>query len=157
MPMTNKKWSDDDLINAVKNSYSIRSVLSKLNVVEAGGNYATIKKHISRLNIDTSHFTGQSWNKGKVHKVKNLELVLVDGIETNTSRLRQRLIKANFFDKICSSCNLSKWLEKDIPLELDHINGIRTDNRIENLRLLCPNCHAQTDTYRGKNQARRKK
>lgn len=51
----------------------------------------------------------------------------------------------------CESCNLEEWLGNKIPLELDHINGVNNDNRIENLRILCPNCHALTPTYRGKN------
>jgi 5-methylcytosine-specific restriction endonuclease McrA len=66
-------------------------------------------------------------------------------------KLKNRLIKEGIFNAICSSCKLDEWLGKPIALELDHINGNSSNNNLDNLRLLCPNCHAQTDTYRGKN------
>lgn len=64
--------------------------------------------------------------------------------------IKNKLIKQFKWDYKCSSCKLSEWMGYKIPLEVDHINGIHTDNRIENLRFLCPNCHALTDTYKGK-------
>lgn len=84
--------------------------------------------------------TAQSW-----------ETLLVRGRRTPTSRLRERLLKAGLLLPECASCAGAEWQGRAIPLELDHINGDRSDNRLENLRLLCPNCHAQTDTYRGRN------
>lgn len=66
-------------------------------------------------------------------------------------KLAKRLIKEGIKESKCECCNLSKWQNKPIPLELHHINGIHSDNRLENLQLLCPNCHALTDSYRGKN------
>ena len=66
-------------------------------------------------------------------------------------KLAKRLIKEGIKEYKCECCNLSKWQNKPIPLELHHINGIHSDNRLENLQLLCPNCHALTDSYRGKN------
>ena len=67
-------------------------------------------------------------------------------------RLKCRLVKELKWEEKCKICNLSKWMEKKIPLEIDHINGIHTDNTISNIRFICPNCHAQTDTYKGKNK-----
>lgn len=80
-----------------------------------------------------------------------LEQILVKGSKFQTNKLRIRLIREGYKDHVCEVCNLTEWMGYPIPLELDHINGINDDHRIENLRLVCPNCHAQTDTYRGKN------
>jgi 5-methylcytosine-specific restriction endonuclease McrA len=73
------------------------------------------------------------------------------GSLTRTSKLKMRLFAAGLKAKKCEVCNREKWNGGPIPLELDHINGRREDNRLENLRIVCPNCHAQTDTYRGRN------
>lgn len=80
-----------------------------------------------------------------------LEEKLVPERRANTHRLRRELIDLGLKDHRCEGCDRSEWNGSPVPLELDHINGNRTDNRLENLRLLCPNCHAQTPTYRGRN------
>lgn len=132
---------------------SIAQLLSELNISPAGGNYATIKKFIKKHCIDISNMSKQSWNKGKKFGPKrNLEEYLDNSNSIQSFRLKNRLISEGIFERKCSNCNLTKWLSKDIPLELDHINGIHEDNTLSNLRLLCPNCHALTDTYRGKNK-----
>jgi 5-methylcytosine-specific restriction endonuclease McrA len=81
-----------------------------------------------------------------------LEKILIENSTyVSSNDLRQRLIKEGIFEYRCMGCGLDTWLDQPIPLELDHINGSRSDQRLENLRLLCPNCHALTPTYRGKN------
>ncbi len=80
-----------------------------------------------------------------------LHLVLVNGRLFRTGHLRQRLIAEGHKQARCERCGGTEWNGQAIPLELDHINGRRDDNRLENLRLLCANCHAQTPTYRGRN------
>jgi len=109
-----------------------------------------IKKYIKEYNLNTSHFTGQGWLKGKTHTFtqKPLSKILVDGKYYKSYRLKERLIRAGLKNRECEMCGIVKWNNKVAPLELDHISGIKTDNRIENLRILCPNCHAQTPTYR---------
>lgn len=107
-----------------------------------------------RLGLDTSHFIGQGWrigNRAPVVPALPLEEVLVVGRYYMTNRLKSRLIASNLKQAECETCSRRTWNGGPIPLELDHVNGRRDDNRLENLRLLCPNCHAQTDTYRGRN------
>lgn len=146
-----RKYTLEQLIKAIKTSFSYRQVLQKLSVTPAGGNYEVLKRAIKHFNLDASHFRGQGWNKGQSFLPRysldhyfNSEIV-------HTSRFKQRLIDEGVFKYKCSCCGLKEWLGNPIPLELDHIDGNSQNNKKENLRLLCPNCHALTPTYRGKN------
>jgi hypothetical protein len=151
------KYTEQELRDAVKNSTSKRKVLQKLGVVAAGGNYATLKKAIKYFDLDTSHFTGQGWNKGQNFGPKRpLSDYLSNKYCIGSDKLRRRLIREGIFNHKCSDCELTEWKDSLIPLELDHINGDRLNNNLSNLRLLCPNCHAFTPTYRGKNKGKNK-
>ncbi len=155
----NRKWTDDDLKLAVKNSLSTRTALKELGLKPAGGNYKNIKKHIERLGLDVSHHTGQGYLRGKTHSYSKpipLKEVLVSTSYYSTSMLKTRLIKEGLLKNKCATCNINSWLKKELVLHLDHINGVNIDNRLNNLRLLCPNCHSQTDTYCGKNKGKQK-
>lgn len=143
---------EQEIRNAVKNSRSKRQALIALGVAAQGGNYRVIDGWVKRYNIDTSHWLGQRWQSESFGPRLTLDDILVEGRHTNSSSLRLRLLKEKVFEAICVGCGLDKWLGDPIPLELDHVNGVHDDNRIENLRLLCPNCHALTPTYRGKNK-----
>lgn len=146
-------YSEKELCEAVKTSTSIRQVLEKLNIVPAGGNYQTTNRRIEKLNIDTSHFTGQAWNRGKVIGPKRpIGEYLKENSVVQSFKLKSRLITEGLKEHKCECCGITEWNGKPAPIELDHINGNHHDNRLENLRILCPNCHAQTDTYRGKNK-----
>jgi hypothetical protein len=134
--------SDEEIRSAVFSSRSLAQVLVKL------------KKRIESIGIDTSHFIGQGWRVGyRTPSVpaKPLDEVLVEGRFTQSSDLRSRIVSAGLKKPQCEECRRRTWNGKAIPLELDHVNGRRDDNRFHNLRLLCPNCHAQTPTYRGRN------
>jgi 5-methylcytosine-specific restriction endonuclease McrA len=99
------------------------------------------------MGLSTEHFIVT--RKGKIPA--DLSTILIkDKLYSSSHRLKKRLIAEGIFERKCSSCLNTEWAGKPIPLELDHINGDRSDNRIENLRLLCPNCHAFTITYRGR-------
>ena len=151
--MERHKYSVDDLKNAVKNSHSIRQVLGRLGIVPAGGNYQTVKRRIAKYNIDISHFHGQAWNKGQIFgPIKPVSFYLTRDSIIQSFKLKKKLLSENVFEHKCSKCKQTKWLNHPIPIELHHIDGDHYNNELSNLTLLCPNCHALTDNYRGKNK-----
>ena len=134
-------------------SYSYRQCLEKMNIVAAGGNYACLKKHIELHDIDISHFTLQGWTRGKTFGPKRpIEDYLSNKASIQSWKLKNRLIKENIIERKCNNCNKKTWLNKPIPIELHHKDGNHLNNELLNLELLCPNCHALTDNYRGKNK-----
>ena len=154
--MGKRKWTDEQFINAVKTSLSYAQVIRKLGLKVAGSNYDTVKRKIKELNLDISHMTNQGWNVGKRFRIivpaRPIEEILVkDSTFISSNNLKKRLLKENIKEYKCECCGNTTWLNQKIPLELHHINGNKHDNRIENLQLLCPNCHALTDNYRGRN------
>lgn len=155
MPRT-KRWDENSLRVAVQKSVSVRQVLYNLGLVEAGGNYQQIKRYILEYKIDSSHFLGRASNKGRVFNNRyNLSLddILVENSLFQSHKLKVRLFKAGLKQMFCELCGWAKKSEDGrIPLELDHINGRHNDNRIENLRILCPNCHSLQVTHRGRNK-----
>lgn len=123
-----------------------------LGLKPSGGNYSTVKRLVADLGLDTSHWTGQAWNKGKKLGSKQpLENYLVVGSTISSYKLKLKLLSEGFKEAKCECCGIEEWNGQKAPLEIDHINGVNNDNSLDNLRILCPNCHAQTETYRGKN------
>jgi hypothetical protein len=153
MPMP-RNYTDEQFVEAVKTSTSIRQVLFKLGLKEAGGNYKVAQSRMKQLGVSLlSGPNGQGWSKGKTLGPKKLiEEYLKEDIVVQSFRLKNRLLSEGLKQHKCECCGITEWMGKPTPIELDHINGNHHDNRLENLRILCPNCHAQTDTYRGKNK-----
>lgn len=131
--------NEELLINAVASSQSIAEVCRSLGLAPKGGNYKTIKHHITRLNLSTDHHLGQAWNR---------ENYAEPSASRHKGTLKQYIIRENGHK--CEQCGLSEWQGEPIPLEMDHINGKNNDNRLDNLRILCCNCHALTPTWRNK-------
>lgn len=152
------KYTKESLEPVVQKSFSISEVLRNLNLKYAGGNHSHIKKKIDELGIDTSHFTGRAWNKGKLRPRNDWSSIFVVqnpiGPNTKGPMLRRGMVALGI-DYQCSLCGqLPSWNGLELVLQVDHINGQRWDNRIENLRFLCPNCHTQTETFSGRSSRR---
>jgi hypothetical protein len=149
------KYTLDELKAAVGSSVSIRQVLQKLNVKAEGGNYHVFHKAVRTFGLDTSHFTGMNLSGRKLPlRRRKLSEYLTKESDVQSLRLKRYLLEQKVLDAICSGCGGTTWRGQPIPLELDHRNGDHRDNELANLRLLCPNCHALTPTYRGKNRGR---
>lgn len=157
--MENKiyKLSDEQFVELLKNSSTISEVLFKLGYSVKGNSwgFAKIRQRMSDLNLDGSVFKGKSpiTKYGSLHKV-NASDILKPNCKHARSVLRRYVIKNNLIPYRCAICGCVEWQGRTLSLELDHINGINNDNRIENLRFLCPNCHSQTTTYGSRNQQR---
>lgn len=133
-------YTDQEILDIVKKVYSISGLLREIGLKAAGGNYDTAKKVLNRLKADTDHWTGQGWTKDK--QLKNIENY------TRPTQIKKHLIVER--DHKCECCQLDTWLEQPIMLELEHSDGNKYNNDRANLKLLCPNCHAQTKTWRGR-------
>jgi hypothetical protein len=154
--MRTKRWTQNQLQNAVKISRSVRQVIEKLGLVPAGGNYVQIQKYLKLWKINTKHFTGMGWNKGlqfKPNPAVPIESILKKNSTYQSYKLKRRLFIEGFKKQKCEFCGWSKKsIDGRVPLELDHINGDRFDNRLNNLQILCPNCHSLQPTHRGLNR-----
>lgn len=141
-------WSKEELENAIKNNYCYSDVLRELQISTRGRNIDTLKKKIVDYNLDISHFTFVSKNKGQ-NCYKSVQQYLVENSNIKTHDLKEKLFKEKIKENKCELCGITEWLGKPIVCQLHHINGNHKDNRLENLQILCPNCHSQTDTYSG--------
>lgn len=135
----------------VANSSNYVDCMRKYGQTRGGNNWKTLQKYIKLFNIDSSHFSKKkniSNNLGRGYKMSFDKILVENSPYTNTTSLKVKLLEAELIKEECDICKcLPLWNNKRLVLHLDHRNGINNDNRRENLRLLCPNCHSQTDTY----------
>lgn len=138
-------WSEEKVKQAIKESRSYSDTLRKLNIPLAGNNLSTLKRKIKEYGIDISHFTYENtWvNKEKVP----IEEYLTNKRYITTCKLKKRLFEENIKENKCEICGTDSWMGKKIECQLHHKNGNRKDNSLENLQILCPNCHSQTDSF----------
>ena len=144
----------------VKNSLSLSDIIKKLGLHASSGNYRILKRRLYDEKIDYSHIKlGPKHNAGRSFPLKSRALneILIENSDyKNTNFLKRRLIKENILQNKCNKCKIGpQWNEEELVLQLDHINGNCRDNRLSNLRILCPNCHSQTPTYAAKNKSKK--
>lgn len=152
MAYKGKEW-DDRVIKISEESKSATEAASKLGI-----KYSTYRKHAKRLGVFKTNQSGKGFTKNKPDYMKtNFDEVLNGNCpKIQTGAIKRFLFKSGIKQNKCEICGLTEWLGMEISCHLDHINGNCHDHRLENLRILCPNCHSQTETYCGKSRKKTK-
>ncbi|PVC87418.1 HNH endonuclease signature motif containing protein [Streptomyces sp. CS131] len=152
------RWTKEVLQTAVSSSTNMCEVLRRLGLEVVGGQHTHVSRRVKALGIDTSHFSAPS-RTGEIRR-RRPEDLLVDQSQTLARRIPgerlKRAMVALGATELCALCSTGPiWRGRLLPLEVDHIDGNWRNNQQQNLRLLCPNCHSTTDTYRGRGKRRR--
>lgn len=145
------RYSKENLVIIVESSNNYSEVVRKLGLNSTYGNRQTVKKYIEIFEINTNHF--RKVCGGKKHIKLNLNEILIENSQySSTTSLKNKLYNEGLKERKCELCGQDEnWNGKQMSLILDHINGVNNDNRIENLRIVCPNCNATLSTHGGKN------
>lgn len=147
--MSKRTWTNEQLIEAVKESATYMEVARKLGLTNYGANSKTIKKYITELNLSIEHFLSMGEQlklaRAQIKKKSLDEIFSVNNVDRKY--IKRVVIEHKLLTYECAKCHITEWQGEQLSLHLDHINGINNDNRLENLRFLCPNCHSLTDTY----------
>jgi hypothetical protein len=150
--MARRRFSEREVRDAVAASPSLSAVLRKLGLRPAGGNHRTIRRLIQEYQISTDHMDPNWANRcARPRTATPLERILVEGSTYNRGKLKQRLYNEGLKQRRCELCEQGEeWRGQPMSLILDHVNGCPTDNRLENLRIVCPNCAATLETHCGR-------
>lgn len=157
--MAKDKYTEKEVRQAVAQSVTFADIIRALGKDPVGGNYDTVRRYIEKYSIDVSHINSFVGHRGNYKKEKiPTHKLLVANSSASRSTIKNRIYKEKLLPLECSSCGQGEiWKGRPLSLILDHINGVNNDNRLSNLRLLCPNCNATLDTHCGRNVQGRKK
>lgn len=152
------KWTKEILTEAVAASTNMCEVLRRLGLEVVGGHHTHISRRVKAFDIDTSHFTLPS-TTGRPKARRTPESILVRQDGTDARRMQSEHLKSALASlgvpELCAMCGIEPtWQGYPLSLEVDHIDGDWHNNQQDNLRLVCPNCHSTTDTYRGRAKRR---
>jgi 5-methylcytosine-specific restriction endonuclease McrA len=138
--------NDEEFIKICNESISMASACAVIGI-----QFSTFKRRAVKLGCYNTNQSGKGINKKFSHRYELDDIINGQHPQYQSNKLRKRLLTDGLKENKCEICDSSTWLDKPIKLELHHIDGNRNNNLIENIQLLCPNCHSYTDTYKGKN------
>lgn len=151
-----RKYTEEMLTEVVARSTSVADVLRRLGLNQAGGTHAHLSRTIKAFGIDTSHFGQTPHSNGSDKRRRTPDQILVRlaiGSRRQKPHMLQRALIESGRRYECAICRIgSTWCGRELKLEIDHIDGDYHNNEGWNLRFLCPNCHAQTDTFAGRSK-----
>lgn len=153
-----RTWTDEQLTEAVALSISMAEVLRRLGLRVGGGSQSYLFRRAQQLGLDFSHFKGQGWSRGNCKRPDEVYAALHPLLRRGDRKipaLRDRLIASGLKEERCEECGITEWRGKPVPLQVDHVDGDRMNNLIANLKILCANCHMQTETWGFKGARRR--
>lgn len=152
--MENKlsEFSKEQLVEILNTSKSFREALIRFGYNTNGsGAYNTVKSHLTKMGIDIPKYNYCGYKI--INKINIKDILVENSVYKCRRSLKKRLVSEGFLEYKCGHCgNVGEWNGKKLTLQLEHINGINNDHRLENLIFLCPNCHSQTSTYSGRNR-----
>lgn len=146
-------WDINKIKNLVATSINFTEVLEGLQIPRQGNNIKTLKSILSKNHIDYSHFTSRARHYNTKHV--DIQDYLSNSKFIGTNKLKHKLLKLGIKENKCEKCGITSWNGQPLVMQLHHINGNNKDNRLENLQMLCPNCHSQTDNYCGSAQEKK--
>lgn len=151
------KYTKELLEEKVKDCYSFAELCRRLGLKPEGSNPKTLRKKMDEFGVDYLHFTGQAWHKNPKNPVYRDKYLprLCEHSSLSSANVKELVYRLGLKENKCEICKITEWQGKPIICELHHINGDSSDNRIENLQILCPNCHSQTDNFRSRNRSKK--
>lgn len=152
VPRIGPRYSKDEAKAAVASSRSWAEALRRLGMCHSGGAHLVLRKYAEIWDLDTDHFDAYAASRGTgFARARPLEEILVENSGFSRVQLKRRLYEAGLKQPVCELCGQdSEWRGRELGMILDHVNGVSDDNRIENLRIVCPNCAATLDTHCGR-------
>ena len=145
-------WNKNNIEKVIKEAHSYSEALKLLKIPVQGNNINTLKNKLKEFNLKLEIDYSKTYSNRNKNREVNIEEYLNNSKAISSTKLKLKLLALKIKENKCECCGISEWMGKPIVCELHHINGDPTDNRIENLQILCPNCHSLTENFRSRNR-----